>query len=194
MDSVWEVEAKFIVTDVPKFLSLLRDSGYVESGRESHVDTYMRHPNRDFRKTDEAFRLRRVNGEAVVTYKGPRLPGKVKTRPEIELSIGANDHEQWLEMYENLGFEPVVAVRKERTLFKRGGSAEHLNELELVVMLDEVEQLGEFAEIETIVRSKDDLGAARCSILQEAERLGMQEEQPLSYLSQLLKKLGAEKS
>ncbi|MEQ1826458.1 MAG: CYTH domain-containing protein, partial [Pirellula sp.] len=55
--------------------------------REEQCDTYLRHPSRNFRETDEALRIREIDGKPFVTYKGPRLAGPIRIRPEIELPL-----------------------------------------------------------------------------------------------------------
>ena len=48
------------------------------------VDTYFSHPARDFAATDEALRIRSIDQENFVTYKGPKLDATTKTRREID--------------------------------------------------------------------------------------------------------------
>ena len=75
MAGPWEVEQKFVVSNVSDLLARLAQADSTELPTESHVDTYLAHPCRDFRTTDEAFRIRQFNSQACVTYKGKRLPG-----------------------------------------------------------------------------------------------------------------------
>ncbi len=188
MAGPWEVEQKFVVTDLPRLLNRLDGVGARETHTEHHVDTYLAHPCRDFRVTDEAFRLRQFNSEACVTYKGKRLPGNVKTRPEIELPIQQADIPQWLEMMQHLGFQPKPEVRKTRRVF----SLAFVDQPPFTIALDEVDSLGSFAEIELIVKEAAMLEEARSRIELLAESLGLIEIQPRSYLSLLLAKLGVE--
>ncbi len=81
MPNSWEVEQKYRVQDPPQLIRNLATMGFSERVVELHEDTYLRHPCRDFRATDEAFRVRVVNETCCLTYKGPREPGIVKTRP-----------------------------------------------------------------------------------------------------------------
>jgi len=197
MAGAWEVEQKFIVSDVNGLLERLRQLAATEMTTELHVDTYLAHPCRDFRVTDEAFRVRQYNSEACVTYKGKRLPGYVKTRPEIELPIAAADVAQWMTMLQHLGFQPKPEVRKKRRVFSVASSSGSLGNSPdaskpFTVALDEVAQLGTFAEIELLVDDPQQLDAARSRIESMAESLGLTEVQPRSYLSLLLLKLGVE--
>ena len=186
MAGPWEVEQKFVVSDVQLLIDRLAELKAQEMNTELHVDTYLAHPCRDFRVTDEAFRLRQYNSQACVTYKGKRLPGNVKTRPEIELPIRQADIPQWLEMMQNLGFQPKPEVRKTRRVFSLKISGQQ----PFIVALDEVARLGFFAEIELIVVDIAMLDDARSRIETLSQSLGLTQIQPRSYLSLLLTNLG----
>jgi adenylate cyclase, class 2 len=188
MAGPWEVEQKFVVSDVQGLVDRLSVLKARELVTEVHVDTYLAHPCRDFRVTDEAFRLRQFNSDACVTYKGRRLPGNVKTRPEIELPIRQADVPQWLEMMQHLGFQPKPEVRKTRRVF----SLTVVDQPPVIIALDEVLHLGSFAEIELIVKDAAMLDEARSRIEVLSQSLGLTHIQPRSYLSLLLAKLGVD--
>ena len=84
-----EAECKFRVSNVDETRASLERVGAVFLKREEHRDTYLRHPCRDFRSTDEALRIREIDGQPFITYKGPRLAGPIKIRPEIELPMSS---------------------------------------------------------------------------------------------------------
>lgn len=188
MAGPWEVEQKFIVSDVQHLVGRLGELNAMEMETEVHVDIYLAHPSRDFRVTDEAFRLRQYNSQACVTYKGKRLPGNVKTRPEIELPIRKTDIPQWLEMMQQLGFQPKPEVRKTRRVFSLTTS----DRQPFTIALDEVASLGSFAEIELIVADIALLDEARSRVETLSRTLGLTDIQPRSYLSMLLAKLGVD--
>lgn len=189
MQSKWEVEQKYVLSAEAPFRRQLAQEGFDSHRIEQHTDLYFRHPCRDFRQTDEAFRLRRIDQETCVTYKGRRRRDTtVKSRPEIELSLVPSEYEHWKSMLVHLGFQPLPEVRKTREVFTQR-TPEYAG---LVITLDNVEQIGKFVEIELVVESQIELGDAQARILCLAEQLGLTEIQPLSYLAQLLKKLGAE--
>lgn len=184
----WEVEQKYFVDDSEQLLQELADAGFTRSHEEVHCDMYFQHPSRDFRQTDEAFRLRRVNNKLCVTYKGQRLDAEVKTRREIELGLVAKDEAHWQELLGHLGFRPLPEVRKTRVVFQPARD----DCQGFVVTIDQVDQLGQFAEIEKIVRDPAALSEAQKSIEELASRLELSRVQKLSYLAQLLQKLGLE--
>ncbi|HEU5115398.1 MAG TPA: class IV adenylate cyclase, partial [Isosphaeraceae bacterium] len=81
----FEVEIKFRAADHRALAARLIALGAEASEAQEHEDLYLAHPSRDFARTDEALRLRRVGDQNRVTYKGPKLGGPTKTREEIEV-------------------------------------------------------------------------------------------------------------
>ena len=182
MQESWEIEQKYVVTEPSKLRMALEQAGFRESGEETQTDVYFRHPCRDFRARDEAFRLRAMGKQACVTYKGPRLPGKVKTRPETELVIEPDEFDRWQGLLQQLGFTPLPAVTKTRTTFAPSRD----DYRDLLVTLDCVDRLGTFAEIELIVTDQSLFTEAQAKIQRLGETLGLTTTESRSYLSQLL--------
>src|SRR5262249_52746424 len=145
-------------------------------------DQYLAPPDRDFRVTGEAFRMRRVGSAAFLTYKGPRLKTEAKIRTELELPLpdGPDMPQKYLELFRHLGYRPVAVVRKRRRQFPltRQGFA-------MSVCLDEVDGLGRFAEVE-IVAEESDLARAQAVLLETAAALGLQKVERRSYLALVL--------
>ena len=178
----WEVEQKFHLDEPRLLVEKLTGLGFKEGATHSHEDIYFRHPNRDFKATDEAFRLRRVDDRACITYKGPRQAGPVKMREEIELMVDASNLTQWKSMLVRLGFQQFPPVRKSRREFSSVDS----RFLELIVVMDCVEELGDFVEIEILVVDETELPEAQKRVLDLSKQLGLIRMQPRSYLDQLL--------
>lgn len=187
-----EVEQKFRVDDSAGLLQRLAALGPLSD--EDHdfdrplaqVDRYYAHPCRSFAQTDEALRIRRVGAENFVTYKGPKLDAVTKTRREIELPIlpGDEGDRQFGELLVALGFQVVAEVHKAR----RHGVV-HWQGRQVLVALDDVQQVGQFIELE-IVTSDDDLAAARSCIQSLAQELGLRNSERRSYLEMLLERRG----
>ena len=200
MSPTLEVEQKYHILDEPKLRNRLADLALVRVAIETQSDIYFRHSCRDFRQTDEAFRIRQINSKAVVTYKGPRLPGTVKMRPEMELSIEAGESDQWTNMLICLGFQPLPAVKKRREVYRcpvpnwkeSDATQACLPWQNVSVTVDDVEQLGAFAEIEFVVNTSAQALEAQRHVGQIGELLGLSQIQSRSYLSQLLTLLGLE--
>lgn len=186
----WEVELKFAVESLAALEAALVTLQAAPLGTSDQTDTYFAHPCRNFAETDEAFRLRTVDGEHCLTYKGPVVDRTIKTRREIEIPCG-NGTEcsgQWHALITSLGFLPVREVRKLRRRFaltRRGREFE--------ICLDEVPHLGRFAEIETLAATAD-REIARDLVWELARDLGLQAAEPRSYLELLLTHDGAANS
>ncbi len=195
MQTQWEVEQKYNVDDLPALRDRLAAEGFIAVGSETNSDIYFRHPCRDLKATDEAFRLRSSKDSSCVTYKGKRRTGPVKTRSEIELSVSHSEREDWLTMLVQLGFTPLpVVVKRRETFVKSAANPSPYGSVQpatLHVTLDEVEQLGSFAEIELIVSAESELPPAAERIEQVAKQLGLRNVQPQSYLSLQLAKLNS---
>ena len=77
---ILEVEIKAYCDNTSALRESLYSIGadYIETRDEQ--DIYFNHPSRDFGKTDEALRLRFINGKCKVTYKGPKVSSETKAR------------------------------------------------------------------------------------------------------------------
>jgi adenylate cyclase class 2 len=177
-----EIEQKFANADFAAIEKRLSEWNARRGKEHTEADHYFNAPDRDFARTDEAFRLRRIGLANFLTYKGPKHPGAVKVRTELEVPLrdGEEAAEQILRLLAHLGYRAVAVVRKRRRMYhlQRGGFA-------LIVCLDEVEQLGRFAEVE-IVAPDEQVDAARSVLAETAAALGLTNLERRSYLNLLL--------
>jgi adenylate cyclase class 2 len=177
-----EVEMKFPHADFAELERHLAQAGGHEVTPQRDVDQYFNAPDRDFARTDEALRLRRIGLANFVTYKGPKRDAQTKTRTEIEVPLAEGDSaaEDFTSLLQQLGYRPVAVVRKRRRVFQctREGFA-------MVVCLDDVEGLGRFAELE-ILAPEEQLDQARDVLLRTARAFGLAQSERRSYLELLL--------
>ncbi len=166
-----EIEIKAHCADMESVKAKLGEMGASLHEVRDEADLYFNHPSRDFRKTDEAFRIRSVNGQAYLTYKGPKLGTRSKTRFEEEL--GVESRESMRVILEKLGFIEVREVHKHRELY-------HLQGFE--VCLDLVEGLGSFVEIE---QQGEDRERVEKELFELAARLGLERFETRAYLEML---------
>ena len=143
-------------------------------------DHYYAHPDRDFARTDEALRIREDEDRVQLTYKGPLIDEVAKTRHELE--TGIDSAEIAAEILESLGFHPVRVVAKQRKPFELSWQG-----ISVEVVIDQVEGLGNFVELETI-SDPDSHQAARDHLLALANKLGLEQSERRSYLCLLLAK------
>ena len=195
-----EVELKFVIEDKALLFDRLNALEAVPQPIENHQDLYFRHPSRDFAKTREALRIRRLlvtrmedNGDtaikqqARVTYKGTPLSDGIKARHELEWELQPSDPQgdNLQELLIRLGFEPVMTVVKERRpmlLLMQGR--------EVTVAIDEVQNVGSYVEVEVIAVGEADVAAARAAVEKVAVELGLSKPESRSYLAMLLGNAG----
>jgi adenylate cyclase class 2 len=177
-----EVEMKFPVADFGSVERRLAEWHAVADPPRTDVDQYFNAPDRDFAKTDEAFRLRRIGAANLITYKGPKRDAQTKTRTEIEVPLADGDKaaEDFTRLAVCLGYRPVAKVQKQRRVYhiERGG-------FPLEFCLDEVTGLGRFVEVE-ILASENALEKARAVLMQTAAEMGLGASERRSYLELLL--------
>ncbi len=177
-----EIEMKFAVADFAAVRACLQSWQAQAQEPIDEADHYFNAPDRDFAGTGEAFRMRRIGARNFLTYKGSRLPGLAKTRPEIEVAIGEGDAtaETMIRLLSHLGYRPVAVVRKNRSIYRlaRQGFA-------LEVCLDDVVGLGTFVEVE-IIAPPEQRGEAEALLSRTAAELGLDRLEQRSYLSMIL--------
>ena len=157
-----EVEVKARINSFKEMEEKLEKLGAVKSKKEFQEDIYFASPIVDFAKTDEALRIRTTDNNTFITYKGPKLNDKAKTRKEVEMTIESAAKAK--DMFEEVGFEAVRTVRKNRQYY----TYENFE-----ISLDDVEGLNPYMEIEIAMDDKKDYSIAQDKIFQLFERLGI---------------------
>ncbi len=177
MSSMIEVEVKFRIEDIKEVEEKIEDSAeFIVEKTES--DIYFNSPWKDFKESDEALRIREDNEGVTVTYKGPKVDSRTKSREEVK--VGIDDYQSGIQLLKDLGFTPFGEVVKNRRIYELEGAT---------VCIDRVENLGEFLEIE-LQGEKSDVEEKTLQIFRLAKRLGFHEEQSIreSYLELLKEK------
>ncbi len=169
-----EVEIKSPCADPDAMRKMLSALGTGQTEARVDRDRYFNHPSRDFAETDEAVRIRSIGDRHYLTYKGPKLSAKTKSRVEEEVSIA--DAETGRKILTALSFTEVLLVEKKREVYK-------LNEIE--ICLDTIEGLGSFVELEIMT---DDQQKGEEKLFALAGQLGLKEFVNISYLEMLLEK------
>jgi adenylate cyclase class 2 len=184
LPETFEVEVKVPVTNSEEIRQRLLDSGARQLNSEVQVDTYFDHPCRSFQETDEAIRVRErrpIDGTDLdtshapneLTYKGPKIDQETKTR--LEYSVDLEETKSITAILETLSFKPVAMVTKKRIFYI-------LNEI--TISIDDVEHVGLFLELESIVHDKNEIESAKKAIFEILEGLGVDPNQTVrdSYL------------
>lgn len=163
-DTMIEVEVKAKIGSFEEIEEKLEKIGAVKTKKEFQEDIYFNSPIVDFAKTDEALRIRTTKENdktnIFITYKGPKIDAKSKTRKEIEMKI--DDSQKCADIFEELGFEKVRRVRKNRQYY------EYEN---FEISLDDIEELDPYMEIEIAVDDGEDYCEAQNKIFKLFEQL-----------------------
>ncbi|MFW9832676.1 MAG: class IV adenylate cyclase [Candidatus Thorarchaeota archaeon] len=188
MSETFEVEVKVAIEDERVIRKKLIESGSEMLNSEVQIDIYFDHPCRTFIETDEAVRIRTrspFDEEGLstshvlkeLTYKGPKLDKQTKTR--VEYSIGIDDSEHLTSILESLSFTPITKITKKRTFFELRG---------ITISIDDVEGVGLFLELESIVHKKGEMKSAKKVIFELLDELGISAEDTIrdSYLEMYL--------
>lgn len=165
-----EIEAKMAILDseLEPIRGRLEAMGAVAGPVIRELNLFLDTPAMELKSADRGLRVRSefdLDGRClrtVITHKGPRLPGDLKTRPEHE-AIAA-DHEDAVRLFESMGYVKVLSFEKERRTWHLGRSQ---------VMIDRVPLLGFFVEIEapdelTVRRLQSDLLLGDKPLIQES--------------------------
>ncbi|HNQ23650.1 MAG TPA: class IV adenylate cyclase [Phycisphaerae bacterium] len=169
-----ETEVKLRVASLDEVRERLRALGATFVRRGVETSRIFDRPDAGLRRQGVGLRVRSVRadegepGAATLTFKGPRQPGPLKVREELELTI--NSASTALRLLERLGFTQVLRYEKRRETWRWQ---------RCTVELDEPPGIGTYVEIE---------GPDAAAIEAVQTELGLQEAEPeqRSYVSLLL--------
>ena len=112
-----ETEIKLAVENIAKARRLLRAAGFrVSRRRIFEANTVFDRPGAPLRRAKTLLRLREAGRKATVTYKGPPLPSRHKSREEIESEV--TGPREFRTILDRLGFHPVWRYEKYRTEYQ----------------------------------------------------------------------------
>jgi len=168
-----EVEIKVRIKNKEEIAEKLKKLGFKFIKKKFQEDIYFNGIDRDFRKTDEALRIRDDNGTYYVTYKGPKIDRISKTREEIEVRIG--DKEKMRLIFKKLGFREVRPIRKVREIYKKD---------DITASIDDVEGLGLFLELEKNIYNINEKDEALKELMEILKALNISKDNTIrkSYL------------
>lgn len=180
-----EVEIKVPVLNAMELIKQLEHMGFVRSKSVRESDLYFDNENGQIKKSDGALRIRSCENltedisEFFLTYKGAKMDDISMTRKELETKI--NDMEVGKQILISLGYERIYPVFKTRQYFVSN---------QVTACVDQVENLGDFLELEIVVESEDEKEKALKVLLDLVIELGYTSKDLIrkSYLSMLLSK------
>jgi adenylate cyclase class 2 len=167
-----EIEAKMRLADMPGLLHRLNELDAQEVDTLEELNSFFDDADGKLKATDQGLRVRierRPDGSrtTVITHKGPRAHGKLKSRTETEVTV--HDARDAVSLLQALGYRLVLTFEKRRRRFELDGCR---------VELDQLPHVGRFVEIE---------GPSEADVLAVREKLNLATE-PLikaSYIALL---------
>jgi adenylate cyclase class 2 len=133
-----ETEIKLAVENLEDMLARLSAKGF-QIVKERHFEANEVYDTAaaELRHRGSLLRLREAAGDCVLTFKGPAVSGKYKSREEIEVNL--SDASNGAQILARLGFEKRFRYEKYRTEFARSGGG--------LVLVDET-PVGLYLELE----------------------------------------------
>jgi adenylate cyclase class 2 len=152
-----EIEAKMKVDDLAVVRQRLQAAEATPIGDFLEQNLYFDTEDRSLLAADRSLRLRKTidtrtnNHVNLITLKGPRQHGQLKSREETEVTVG--DFDAAAALLERLGYTRVLLFEKRRQSWSFGGCR---------IELDELPHLGAYVEIEgpkeeTVLRVRETL-------------------------------------
>ena len=177
-----EVEVKVSVKNKIYLEEKLLEKGFLKGDLLKESDSYFDSACHEIREKDMALRIRSCENitrnltENFMTYKGPKMDKISMTRKELEMNI--ESAETGRDILKSLGYIEVPPVVKLRQLF-------HLDKM--TACLDQVENLGDFLELEIVVAQENEKENALDRLISLLYELGYEQEDIIktSYLSML---------
>ena len=145
----YEIEIKLPVNNLNQVKEQLLGKGFQEEATVRECDMYYNSVYHDVKQRGEALRIRKstnlVTGQsqAQINFKGKKIDSISMSRQEYETLV--ENPEAMEEILIALDFRPVSGVQKTRCCLKRG---------KMTVCLDQVNDLGDFLELEMIASEK----------------------------------------
>ena len=176
-----EVEVKAKIDSFEEMERNLESLGATKTKNEFQEDIYFQSPIVDFAKTDEALRIRTTDNDTFITYKGPKLNDRAKTRKEVEMSV--ESAAKATDILEEIGFRPARTVKKSRQYY----TYENFE-----ISLDDVEGLPPYMEIEVALDDGEDYSRAQEMIFEVFEKLNITDGFERTSYMELLENLNSE--
>lgn len=177
-----EVEVKVSIENTEIIQNLLLEAGLHKGKLVKESDYYFDNAENTIRKNDHALRIRccedytAENSISYLTHKGPKMDQISMTRAEHEVEI--SDAVTTIQILNSLGYTKQYPVIKHRQYFHKDS---------MTICIDQVENLGNFLEVEMIVENASEKEKALEDILKFLEMLGYSKDMLLrkSYLVML---------
>ncbi len=172
-----EVETKLKTDCMEHIEERINEFNVEYKGEKTQIDRYFDHSNIQILSGGGALRVRNADGKYRLTYKGPKKDNETTSRAELEIRI--ESAMEMIKILDELGFYEICEVKKLRKTYLLK---------DLIITLDNVDELGEFIEVEGKASNDEEFKEKKDEIFKLLKKLGLSTEEisQRSYLEMLL--------
>lgn len=142
-----EVEKKFFCEHVEKLVDKLKTYNFKASMPENEIDEYFTDINSKYIKNRTCLRIRKKDDHyAELTFKGKSQElNNLYIKEESNIEIKPSEYAEMVRMLHSLGYLSYTVVDKSRITYSKTE-----NDLTFNVMIDNIKEIGSFAEFEIL--------------------------------------------
>ena len=170
MSNVIELEASFHLDEnYEQILKRIEEQGFQFSKSIVEEDTYFTDKDLSFIKDRICLRTRKTNEDFLeLTYK-PKTDNNTEKygKREVNLKIDAKDYADTKYIIEELGYVEYVSFKKYRKIYTK-----IMNDFEYNIMIDEIENIGKFIELEILANTEEEKEKLHNALDNFVEKIG----------------------
>ena len=153
MSNLIELEASYCIENFEEILKKIKEKNYKFNYEVQEKDTYYTDKKLEFIKTKTCLRTRKTNNEKLeLTFKPKTTDSTEKYgKKEVNISLNLNDLEDIKFILNGLGYDEYISFTKNRIVYTKNEYGFEHN-----VMLDSIENVGNFIELEIIAHTEDE--------------------------------------
>lgn len=170
MSNIIEMEESFVIEDDFKnLLKKIEEEKFKFVDENIEEDTYYTDPDEVFVRDRICLRTRKTNDDKLeLTYK-PKTDNRTEQYGKKESNVGVSvkDYKDIQYIINELGYIEYVSFKKHRKTYTKT-----IDGIEHNIMLDTINGVGKYAELEMIVHSKEEQEKAREELDDFVKRMG----------------------
>lgn len=153
MSNLIELEASYCIENFEEILKKIKEKNYKFNYEVQEKDTYYTDKKLEFIKTKTCLRTRKTNNEKLeLTFKPKTTDSTEKYgKKEVNISLNVNDLEDIKFILNGLGYDEYISFTKNRIVYTKNEYGFEHN-----IMLDSIENVGNFIELEIIAHTEDE--------------------------------------
>lgn len=152
MANVIELEASFVLKeDYSNILNKIKEYDYKLNSHILEEDTYYTDDKEVFIKDRICLRTRKTNEDFLeLTYK-PKTDNTTEKygKKEVNIELNVKDYNDMKFIINSLGYNEYVSFKKDRTIYTK-----NINGFEHNIMIDKIEGVGSYIELEILANSE----------------------------------------